>query len=342
MAKRDVKGLRRVVSKGREYWYLGREPGAPRVRGPYGTPEFWASYDAIVRERRIPEPGRFRALVALYRGSPDYQNLEPATKCRWGPWLDRIADYFDLSIAAFDHPKMRQVIRQWRSQYASAPRTADMGVQVLSRVCAYAVADGKLAGNPCTGIKALYASNRAEIIWTAADVARIKPFCTAEIAHGIDLAATTGLRRGDLLGLSWSHIHDDCIVITTGKSKHRREAVIPLYDALRQVLSRIPKRSPIVLTNSKGQPWSNGGFGSMFNIAKTAAGIGTELHFHDLRGTAATRFYVAGLELRFIAEIMGWEEDYVAKIIRKYVDRAAYTKAIIRQLNKADDDQKVN
>ena len=28
MAKRDVKGLRKVVSKGREYWYAWREPGA--------------------------------------------------------------------------------------------------------------------------------------------------------------------------------------------------------------------------------------------------------------------------------------------------------------------------
>lgn len=29
------------------------------------------------------------------------------------------------------------------------------------------------------------------------------------------------------------------------------------------------------------------------------------LHFHDLRGTAATRFYTAGLSIRVIAEIMG-------------------------------------
>ena len=66
MAKRDVKGLHRVVSKGRVYWYAWRERGAPRLRGQYGTPEFWASYDEAVRERRIPEPGRFRSLVTLY------------------------------------------------------------------------------------------------------------------------------------------------------------------------------------------------------------------------------------------------------------------------------------
>jgi hypothetical protein len=52
-----------------------------------------------------------------------------------------------------------------------------------------------------------------------------------------------------------------------------------------------------------------------------------------LRGTAATRFYVAGIPERVIAEIMGWEEEHVRKIIRRYVGRAAATKALIRQLN---------
>ena len=73
-----------------------------------------------------------------------------------------------------------------------------------------------------------------------------------------------------------------------------------------------------------------------FNRAKIAAGMDDrDLHFHDLRGTAATKFYIAGLSERVIAEIMAWEEEHVEKIIRRYVDRAAATKAIIRQLNEA-------
>jgi integrase len=163
-----------------------------------------------------------------------------------------------------------------------------------------------------------------------------RQFCTPEIAHGIDLAAATGLRRGDLLRLSWSHIRGDAVVTTTGKSKHRREAIIPLYGGLREVLARIPKRSPTVLTNSHGRPWTDDGFGGMFNTAKLAAGI-SDLHFHDLRGTAATRFYVAGLSERVIAEIMGWEEESVGKIIRKYVDRTAATKAV-RLLDRAKEE----
>lgn len=43
-----------------------------------------------------------------------------------------------------------------------------------------------------------------------------------------------------------------------------------------------------------------------FNRAKTDAELHQrDLHFHDLRGTAATRFYLAGVLERAIAEIMG-------------------------------------
>jgi integrase len=91
----------------------------------------------------------------------------------------------------------------------------------------------------------------------------------------------------------------------------------------------------VVLTNTHGRPWTNNGFQSSFIKAKNAAGI-TGLHFHDLRGTAATKFYVAELSERVIAEIMGWDEDHVAKIIRRYVGRSAATKAIIAQLNRTE------
>jgi integrase len=334
MVKRDVKGIAKVTAKGRVYWYAWRERGAPRIHGEYGTADFWASYDAAIRERHVPEPGKFRALVMLYKASADYQNLAPATKRKWGPWLDRVATYFGtLSIAAFDNPKVRPIIRQWRNKYADTPRTADMGMQVLSRVCGYAIEQGKLTVNPCEGIKALYSADRAAIIWTDADIAGIKQAVSPEVGNAIDLAAATGLRRGDLLRLSWSHVHEHEIVILTNKSGRRVEARIPLYADLRAVLARIPKRAITILTNSKGRAWTGDGLGSIIIEAKKKAGI-SDLHFHDLRGTAATKFYAAGLPLRVIAEILGWTEDSVEDILRKYVDRAAATKAVIRLLDK--------
>lgn len=333
MVKVDLKGIAKVKAKGRIYYYAWR--GGPRLRGEPGTPEFIASYNEAVAHLRALDESRFRFVVADYKGSVDYKKLADSTRDQWGKWLDRIALYFgELRIAQFDRPeKIRPVIRRWRSQWADRPRTADYGMQVLSRVLAHAVDLGSIAGNPCEGIKHLYNNDRSEIIWTDADMALIRKTCSAEIAQAIDLAAHTGLRLGDLLRLSWSHVGDDAIVLTTGKSRHRREAIIPLYSGLRDVLARIPKRATTILTSSKRRPWTTDGFGSSFNKAKIDAGMSEQdLHFNDLRGTAATKFYIAGFSMREIAETLAWEEESVEKIIRRYVGRAAAIKARIRKL----------
>jgi integrase len=342
MVKYNLVGIAKIRSKGRTYYYAWH--GGPRLRGEPGSPEFMASYNEAIESRRTPEPGRFKSLVILYRASGDYKRLADTTRKNWSPWLDRIANYFgDLRIAQFDRPeKIRPVIRRWRNQWATKPRTADFGMQVLSRVLSYAVDPlSKIAGNPCEGIKHLYSGDRSEIIWTDADLKQLKTGgpnrpCAEEISCAVDLAAHTGLRLGDLLRLSWSHVGENAITFATGKSRGRREAIVPLHDELREVLARIPKRSTTILTNQRDHPWTPNGFGTAFNRAKTAAGLNDrDLHFHDLRGTAATKFYIAGLSIRVIAEILAWSEDQVDRIIRRYVARGVATKAIIQQLNEA-------
>jgi integrase len=325
-----LKGIAKATAKGHTYYYAWR--GGPRLRGEPGSPEFVASYNEAIANLRTPDTGRFRALVTMYKDSDAFRSLAASTKKEWVRWLDRIAAYFgELRTAQFERTeKIRPVIKTWRNQFAATPRTADYALQVLSRVCAFGVDECKLASNPCEGFKQLYRANRSDIIWTDADLAKLKTGCSPEIAHAVDLAAHTGLRLGDLLRLSWSHIGKDAIVISTGKSNHQRDAIIPLYKDLKAVLARIPKRATVVLVNSHGRPWQ--GFHSSFDKAKKAAGL--DLHFHDLRGTAVTRFYNAGLSGRVIGEIMGWSEESVERIIRRYVDRTAATRAVIAQLNK--------
>jgi integrase len=334
MIKVDLKGIAKVRAKGRVYYYAWR--GGPPLRGEPGSPEFMASYNEAIESRRTPDRNRFRFVIVDYKASGEYKKLAESTRAQWGKWLDRIAEYFgELSIAQFDRPeKIRPVIRRWRTRWADTPRTADYALQVLSRVVAHAVDPlGKIAGNPCEGIKHLYNADRSEIIWTDADITHIKQTCSSEIADAVDLAGHTGLRLSDLLRLSWSHVGDDAIVLTTGKSRHRREAIIPLYGALRDVLARIPKRATTILTNSRRRPWTADGLGSSFNKAKIDAKLSErDLHFNDLRGTAATKFYIAGFTMREIAETLAWEEASVEKIIRRYVGRKAAIQARIKKL----------
>ena len=337
MVTLELKGVHRVRSKGKVYWYAWR--GGPRLKGEPGSAEFVASYNTALEERRSTDATRFLSVVAAYRASPDFEKLANSTKRNWSRWLDRIGEHFgELRTAQFDRPeKIRPVIRQWRNTYADRPRSADYGLQVLSRVLSFAVDPlGKIASNPCEGIKHLYSSDRSEIVWTDADLAELKASCSAEIANAVELAAATGLRMGDLVRLAWSHVQEDHIELLTGKSRQRRQAVVPLHDDLKALLEQIPRRATTVLTNSRSVPWTENGLGSSFNKAKHAAGMSErDLHFHDLRGTAVTRFYLAGLNTRVIAEIMAWEEATVERIIRRYVGRKASTMDAIRRINEA-------
>jgi hypothetical protein len=116
MVKVDLKRIHTVKANGSVYYYAWR--GDPRLRGNPGSPEFHASYNETIEERRIPAP---RA---------DYKNLAASTRKNWSPWLDRIGLHFgELRIAQFDRPeKIRKVIRIWRNKWTATPRTADYGM----------------------------------------------------------------------------------------------------------------------------------------------------------------------------------------------------------------------
>jgi integrase len=355
MVEVPLKGVHKVKAKGRFYYYAWR--GGPPIKdaeGNYlapGDENFLTVYNDLVVETRSSDKTRFAWLVEKYKGSDEYKALADSTKRVWGPWLDKVKDHFGkLRIKQFDRTDaIRPVIRKWRAKWSKQPRTSDLGMQVLSRICSHGVdPEGVLTSNPCIGIKHLYKGDRSDIIWLDTDVALLKEHTSKEVAWAVDLAAHTGLRMGDLLRLSWSHIGENEITLYTSKGKKQRlVAIIPLYDALRTLLEAIPRRATTVLTNTRGRPWTTDGFGTSFDDAKIAAkmkpdptikGDNTpdlDKHFHDLRGTAATKFYIAGIPIRSIAEIMAWDEDSVEKIIRRYVNRTALTKALIERMNDA-------
>ncbi|MGV3580039.1 tyrosine-type recombinase/integrase [Brevundimonas sp.] len=333
MVKVVLKGVHTVRMGERTYHYAWR--GGPRIMGVPGSPEFIAAYTDAHASRKVSDDGKMRGLVANYRGSKAFNDLAPSTRKIWNRWLDKVVERFgDYRVGLFDHPdKIRPIIKRWRDQWADRPRSADYAIQVLSRVLTHAVDLDRISTNPCEGIKSLYSADRSDIIWTDDDLKAVEGKASPEVWHGINLAAHTGFRAEDLRRLSWSHIGEFEIVIPTNKSRGGKSAFVPLYDDLRAVLASIPRRSTTVLTNEKGRPWKDGPNGSGFMKARDEALPGRDLHFHDLRGTFATRAHMAGLSNREIAELLAWEEARVEQIIRRYVGRRAIAQGMIQKLN---------
>ncbi len=58
------------------------------------------------------------------------------------------------------------------------------------------------------------------------------------------------------------------------------------------------------------------------------------LRFHDLRGTAATNFILAGLQLDEVAMILGWKLERVREIAARYVSGEAMGMAMVKRLGR--------
>jgi integrase len=113
---------------------------------------------------------------------------------------------------------------------------------------------------------------------------------------------------------------------------------------LKTALDAAARRSPIMLTNSDGKPWSESGFQGAWGKATMRAGI-KGLTFHDLRGTAVVTLARAGCNEVEIYSITGHKPGDVREILTAHYlprDAEVATNAIakLNHYKKARGDQK--
>jgi integrase len=156
-------------------------------------------------------------------------------------------------------------------------------------------------------------------VWRDEDVAALLSTAPAELALALMLALWTGQRQGDLLRLPWSAY--DGARIRLQQFKTGRRVVIPTGEPLRLLLDRTVRRCPLILTNTRGKPWTSDGFRSSWAKACANAKI-AKLTFHDLRGSAVVRLALAEATVPQIATFTGHSLADVEHILdRHYLGR---------------------
>lgn len=97
--------------------------------------------------------------------------------------------------------------------------------------------------------------------------------------------------------------------------------VIPVSTYLKDYLERAPRRSTLILTNTKGVPWTSDGFRTSWGKLCAKAKI-EGLTFHDLRGSAVVRLALAGATVPEIATFTGHSlKDVEAILDAHYLGR---------------------
>ena len=126
----------------------------------------------------------------------------------------------------------------------------------------------------------------------------------------VALALGTGMRRGELLNLSWPHVDFLRGVIHVVNTKTARDRIIPMSQRVREVLieQRKTQKGDLVFA-SRRIAKRRAGEGLVdvkkaFVAACEDAGI-EDFHFHDLRHTFGTRLAEADCSEATIADLMG-------------------------------------
>jgi integrase len=286
------------------YWYAWR--GGPRLRGEPGTADFVASYNEAVAQR-VPIPaGTLQGLMDAFQRSHDFLRLRERTRSDYIKQIKIIESEFgDFPIKALPARETRGVFMDWRDRLAlRSPRQADYAWMVLARVFSWSKDRGRIDTNPCERGGRLYDGTRVDFVWSIEDEAAFLKVASVHLRLALLLALWTGQRQGDLLRWSWSAYDGTRLKLRQSKTGARVDIPVgaPLKLALDQAAAH--KVSPLILVNSQGRPWTQGGFRSSWGDACKKAGI-VGVTFNDLRGTAVTRLALVGCSEAEIASITG-------------------------------------
>lgn len=340
-----VHRVRVTVATGRaEYWYAWR--GGPRILSvkarsdaeldaalPTHMPAAAEAYRLAVKPP--PPSDLLDTLITAFLASPDFARLRPRTKSDLQKHLSKVRErWAELPLEALKAEGMRKAILDWRDTFGKTPKTADAYMTALGRVLSWAKKRGDISVNPIEKAPRIYSANRADVVWTKPQLIALLKGQPAPFRRAVLLSVFTGLRLGDLVELTWAEVGDGAITVATNKSNQHTVVVIPITPKAQAILKQIGRKDlGVVLTHSRGKPWTEWGLQTAMQRAKRAAGI-KGIRLHDLRGTAATNLIRAGMTPEDVAIIMGWETKRVLSIARRYVTSEAVAAGMLERLRK--------
>jgi integrase len=114
----------------------------------------------------------------------------------------------------------------------------------------------------------------------------------------IVLAVETAMRRGELVSVTWANVNLQARTLVIHQTKNGHARTIPLTPLALETIESLPRREDRII------PLSANALRLTWERSKRKAGVG-DLHFHDLRHEAISRFFEKGLSIPEVALISG-------------------------------------
>jgi integrase len=275
-----------------------------RLRAPYGSTQFMREYrEAVEKPRAHGQPrddeGTFGWLWTLYRASPAWAQLSPATKKQRNHLMK-----LSLELAGNQPLEIwtRKFVIAGRDFRANTPSQATNWVKTLRALFRWAVDAEHLDADPTVGVKPLQASDGWHT-WSAEEMARFEarwPTGTRE-RLAFDVLLWTGLRRGDAARLGPKHVIDGEITIETEKT--RRVVAMPMLKPLADSIAASPTGVETFIASADGKPLVKDSFGNWFEVVCEAAGVPGRAH--GLRKALAVKLAESGATDSEIEAVLG-------------------------------------
>ena len=327
--------VQRVRSKGKVYTYYRREGLRFPIQGEEGSAEWHRSYASIHETfqrpgTEAPRNGSFAALVAAYRGSPDFlQEIGAKTRKDYGRYLDRLAsDYGHLPVKTMP----RAFIFRLRDKFAATPRTANYYVQVVRLLMTFAVDRGWRDDNPALRPKQLK-TGPGHRPWEEFEIAAFRARWAANSLERVafELLLNTGQRGQDVAAMTRKHYRRGWIAVCQQKTGERVD--IPVSKDLKAVLDPWLKghKHFMLLTTPSGRPLKIDYLRHVMANAYEVARL-ENVTTHGLRYTAGTILAELGCDWETTSAILGHK---TVEMVRTYTGKKRKAKLAISRLDEA-------
>lgn len=328
MVRANLKGVNTVRKKLRDgtaaLYFYHRATGR-RLAGSPGSAEFLRDYAAAEASLITERKGTLTGLVRDFTLSPEFSKRAESTQKEYRRMLSKAETKFGtMPLAVLEDPRVKSNFLSWRADVAreSGYREADNRLSVVSAMLSWGIQNGRLFSNHVSGFKRLHRVDRSDKLWLPEHIEAFMKVAPLEMQRALILALHTGQRQGDLLKLAWTNYDGESISLLQNKGAQR--VSVRCTQALKRMLDGMDKAAIVILATKTGRAWTARYFKAQWEKASAAAGV-TDLHFHDLRGTAVTMLAEAGCSVPEIASITGHTLKSVHGILEGYLSR---TKAL--------------